>query len=352
MNILYLISSLDYGGAEKQTVLDANMMVSHNEVFLGFFFDGPLEKILDSRVKAIKIKKKNYLFTAVKIAGLVKQNNIQLIHSSLFASMIISAVGSLFCKAKVVWHFHNHESDLPWFHRMAYKMLARSPGLKKICFVNKELIWYFRQRGFNFPRHKIKLLYNNASVPQSEIEKMGSGKTIIGYIGRLVSLKRVEYLIELAQYLIDNKFVSFIIQIVGDGDQRNLLEQEVRKKELQSYISFVGFQQDVGKYYHNFDLFVNPSREECLSIALIDAGICKLPSVAFDAGGNNEIIIDSQTGYIVNTKEEFFVKVFLLVINKTLRGEMGAKAKEHCINQFSEEAHYRQLESLYKEVME
>lgn len=310
MNILFIISSLEYGGAEKQTVLDANMMVPKNEVFLGYFIDGPQKEIIDKRVKIIKIKKKNYLVTAINLAGLVKQNNIQLIHSSLFAAMNVSALSSLFCNVNVVWNFHSHEYELPWFHRLVYKWLARLPGVKKICFVNQELIQYFQGKGFNFPSNKIELLYNNSTIHSSIEKDEKNGGIIIGYVGRLVALKRVEYLPELVQFLLSKRYVDFHIQIVGDGDQRNLLEQEVSKKELRAYISFAGFQKDIEEYYAGFDLFVNPSQEECLSIALIDAGMCGIPSLAFNVGGNNEIIINSKTGYIVNTKEEFFEKFF------------------------------------------
>jgi glycosyltransferase involved in cell wall biosynthesis len=351
MKILFIVSSLSFGGAEKQTILDANMMAQENMAFLLFFTDGPQKEIIDTRVKLIHFKKQNYIVTAIKLAKLIKQNNIQLIHSSLFASMIISALSSLFCKVKVVWHFHSHEYELPWCHTMAFKILARLPQVRKICFVNQELIHFYQARGLNFPPHKITLLYNSATIHPSEGNKTGNKNILIGYAGRLVSLKRAEYLIELAQYLVINTFTDFQIRIVGDGDQRNLLEQGSSKNGLQKYISFVGFQKEVEPYYRSFDLFVNPSREECLSIALIDAGVCGIPSVAFDTGGNNEIIINSQTGYIVNTKEEFFEKVLILLHNNTLRDEMGKKAKEHCLKHFSREVHLSQLKSLYKEVL-
>jgi glycosyltransferase involved in cell wall biosynthesis len=234
---------------------------------------------------------------------------------------------------------------------MAFKWLARLTSVKKICFVSQELIHYFQKRGFNFSQDKVKLLYNNATIQPSFENKSKSNKIVIGYIGRLVCLKRVEYLIELAQFLICNKFVDFHLQIVGDGDQRNLLEQEVLEKELQAFVSFVGFQKNVEKYYTGFDLFVNPSKEECLSIALIDAGMYGIPSIAFDVGGNNEIIINSQTGYIVNTKEEFFERVFSLLDDKNLREDMSKKATEHCLIHFSTEVHLQKLENLYKEVL-
>jgi L-malate glycosyltransferase len=351
MTILYLISSLQYGGAERQTVLDANLMVRSNKVFLIHFTDGPQKELLDKRIILFKIKKKYYLPPAIAIIKLVKQNNIHLIHSSLFSSMIISAISSMFCKAKVVWHFHSHEYELPWFHSMAYKWLARLSHVRAICFVNKELIQDFQKRGFNFPKDKIKLLYNNATIHREIIKKKENTKIIIGYAGRIVPLKRVNYLVELAQYLIGNQYYDFHISIVGDGLQRTLLEFESIEKGLHTYISFVGFQRDIEQYYKNFDMFINPSQEECLSIALIDAGIYGIPSLAFNVGGNNEIIIDKETGYLVNTKEELFEKALSLIQNKTLRKDMSQKAIDHCHRNFSEKMHLKNLMKLYKEAL-
>lgn len=351
MNILFFISTLDYGGAEKQAVLDANMLSKEHNVFLCCFSEGPLEALLNKNVKLIKVKKDSYLIISLHLKRIIKQHNVNVVHASLYSSMIVAALASFIIKVNVYWHFHSHEYELPPIHQLAIKWLARLPNVVKICFVNKELIQYFQEKGFNFPRNKIKLLYNNSTIHSSLEKNEEHDGMIIGYVGRLVTIKRVEYLLDLAQYLVSNKLIDFHLQIVGDGDQRNLLEQEVSKKELEACISFVGFQKDVEKYYLSFDLFVNPSQEECLSIALIDAGMSGIPSVAFDVGGNNEIIIDSQTGYIVNTKEEFFKKVFSLISNKTLREEMGKKAKEYCLKHFSEEIHLKQLESLYREVI-
>ena len=351
MTIAYVISSFNYGGAEKQTVLDANMMVSENEVFFFYFTDGPQMEILDKAVHIIQLHKWNYLSTSYNLARQIKKHNIQIVHSSLFASMIISALSSLLCNVNIIWHFHSHEYDLPLLHQKSFKWLARLSSIRKICFVNTELIQYYQEKGFFFPQHKIQLLYNNAVVQTSGIRAKKNDKRIIGYIGRLVSLKRVEYLIELAQFLVNKQYTDFQIQIVGDGKQRVQLEHASSKNGMQSYVSFLRFNNDVDKFYAGFDIFVNPSQEECLSIALIDAGICGIPSVAFDVGGNNEIIKNNESGYIVKHKEEFFEKILLLLNRKNLREEMGKKAIEHCQKHFTAEVHFQQLQNLYREVI-
>lgn len=352
MRILYLISNLNYGGAEKQTVLDANMLAQGNEVFFGYFIDGPQKEMIDKRVKLIKIRKRNYLITAFCLAGLVKKNRIQLIHSSLFASMIISALISSFCRINVIWHFHSHEYGLPLIHRLAYKILSRLPKIRAICFVNQELIQHYGDKGFNFPLHKIKLLYNSTTIQNTGLLREESNNIKIGYIGRLVSIKRVEYLLELTQYLIKNQFNDFQIFIIGDGDQRNMLETKSIDCGFHRHIIFTGFQENVEMFYSMFNLFVNPSREECLSISLIDAGISGIPSIAFNVGGNNEIIVDSQTGYIVETKEEFFEKVLFLISNKVKRKNMEEKAKLYCQEHFGKDIHKIKLQELYREVLD
>ena len=351
MNLAYFISSLNFGGAEKQTILDANLMVRENKVFLFYFIDGPQKEIVDNRVVLVKLTKKNYLITARNLAKIINQERIQIIHSSLFASMIISVVSSFFCKVNVVWHFHSHEFELPWSHKMAYMVLAHLPRLKKICFVNEELIYSYRERGFKFPKRKFRLLYNNATFHATKLKAKNDSNIVIGYIGRLVSLKRVEYLIDLAKYLINKQYSGFNILIVGDGDQYEFLVQETKKFNLENYITFAGFQNNVERYYNEFDIFINPSQEECLSIALIDAGISGIPSVAFDVGGNNEIIINAHTGYIVKSKEELFNRVLFLINNENICTEMATNAKEHCQKHFSEESHFEELKVLYKEVL-
>lgn len=349
MKISYLISSLNYGGAEKQAILDANMMAHSNEVFFIYFYDGPQRGILSQDVKLLHLKKKSYLITAFRLAWQIKKHNIQIIHSSLYASMIISALCSFFCRTKIIWHFHSHEYGLPVLNGLLYKWLGKLPAIKKIVFVNNELRIFHTER-FKFPLSKTGILYNTSSVPQSFRSYTLSEENTIGYIGRLVGLKRINLLIECSDYLNQKGVKEYNIIIVGDGSERHFLEDLVHKKKLDNKFMFTGFQSDTQFYLNKFDLFAMPSEEECLSIALIDAGVAGLPSVAFDVGGNNEIIDNNKTGFIVNTREDFFEKIYCLVTNKNLREQMGKAANIHCSDKFGKEKHLVQLNALYKEL--
>jgi L-malate glycosyltransferase len=349
MNILILISSLNYGGAEKQAVLDANILSAEHNVLLGYFIKGPQEELVDRKVKLVRIKKDNYLATAFRLGKVIRTNQIEIIHASLFASMMISALSSMISDAKVFWHFHSHEYELPYINGQLYKWLGRYHAIKKILFVNTELKSFLKDR-FKFPAGKTEVLYNSTPIKPSFEKKPGNSKCTIGYVGRLVELKRVHFLIECAEYLKRKGSENFQILIIGDGPERSKLEDLTKHNSLSKVVTFTGFQTDTGKYYDLIDIFALPSGEECLSMAAMDAGVKGIPVVAFDVGGNSEIVDPGKTGFIVNTKEEFFGKIYFLVTNWTIREKMGKAATVYCYDKFGEERHLEKLNVLYRDV--
>jgi L-malate glycosyltransferase len=351
MNILFLVSSLEFGGAERQTVLDANLLSSEHRVFLGYYDDGGLEKLVSANVTLIKIMKTGYPATAFRILKVVRINRIQLIHASLFSSMVLASLVSIGWKVKVIWHFHSHEFDLPLRSRIAFHWLAKLPAVRKILFVNHELMEHFNP--YNFPSSKKRVLYNHSELSLADpMIRNRKDKTVnIGYIGRVVAIKRVHYLVELASFFISRQLPEFKIHIVGDGDELTHLKELTAEQGLNGSIVFYGYQTDVASLYKQFDLFVNPSSEECLSIAMIDAGMMALPIVAFDVGGNNEIVLENRTGFIVKSKDDFLNKCSALAYDEKLRTEMGWNAWTYCREQFSKERHLEEISAVYKEVM-
>jgi len=348
MNILFLISTLNFGGAEKQAVADANLLCKKHEVLLISFTGGPLKEQLNEKVTHLCLKKGNYIKTAYRLARLVKKNKIQIIHSSLFASMNIAALSGFFARVNVIWSFHSHEYDIPLKSKLSYRMFSRLPWVKKIIFVSVELKDFFLKR-FHLPEKKAGVLYNSTSFIKSKKTCNKQNNIFnIGYVGRLIVLKRVHYLVELAEYLVKNKMYDFKIHIIGDGPEKQRLVEYAGKLKLKEKIIFHGFQSDTEAYYETFDLFINPSKEECLSLALIDAGIKGIPAIAFNVGGNNEIVLNNKTGYIVNTKDELFTKCIYLYRNDTIRMKFGEQAILHCDKNFSEDAHYSKLLDIYK----
>ena len=337
MKVAVMVSSLSYGGAEKQAVLDANMLSREFPTWLVSFSDGPQRESIGPGVNQLILIKRSYPRTAFALMKVVRQNKIEVIHAFLFASCVIAALSSLLGRVKVVWHFHSHEYDSPLLSRLALIILARLPSLMAITFVSSELRDDLKER-FHLPLKKLRIIYNSSSVEPSEHKAENEAKVIVGYVGRLVALKRINYLINLAETLATKNINNFEIWIVGDGEETPQLKLEAQNRGVEKYVKFWGFQHNLSEFYHRFDIFVLPSREECLSIAMIDAGMNAVPSVAFKVGGNDEIVVDGSTGYLVATEKEMIDKTRELVIDAHRRAGFGANARSYCEPRFSAEA--------------
>lgn len=343
MNILILVSSLNFGGAEKQAVLDANMLAGDHRVFLGMFETGALSEQLSEHVKPVMFQKKGYVATARQLAKFVKENDVHIIHNHLYAPMIISALASLRVSVPVLWHFHGHHFEV---RKLPLNVLAHLPTVKHTIFVCSALADYFGQH-FWFPKHKRSVVYNSSQCQKQPQVKPNDAIVRIGFVGRVVALKRLHFLVNLAGCLKEQGLENFEVWIVGDGPERTKLEQQAQQQGVADCVKFLGFRSDIEYLYNQFDLFVLPSQEEALSLALIDAGNCGLPALAFDVSGNREIVLDGKTGYIVASEADLQEKAYQLCGDHTLREQMGDAAEQHT-KIFSEENHRQSLLNLYR----
>jgi len=349
-NLLIFVSSLNFGGAEKQAVEDCNLLSEEHQVFVLTFKNGPLSEQLKPSVKLIIIRKKNYLRNVLKIASLIRKYKISVIHTHLYAPMVLTAFAGKLTHVPVIWNFHSHAYENSIKGKMLHKYAGRLSAVKAILFPATELEKYYEREGYNFEKKKCRIAYNSGQDfdPKPRmVNELNSDSIHIGFVGRIISLKRIPLLIELSQYLLDKEINNFKIDIVGDGKELENYRQSVKDKSLESHIVFHGFQQDTSFFYRRFNIFALPSEEEVLSLSLIDAGLAGLPSVAFNVGGNHEIIEDGKTGYIVNSKELFFEKITNLIKDNALRQKLGDNAYMNCVSKFSPPSRLAFLLNLY-----
>lgn len=352
MKLLFLINKLHpFGGAEMQMLNDANELCKHHEVSLITFEEDKLGQKISDKINYVKLDKMSYWKAGKEIAKFVKEHEVQLIHSHLFGANIIAILCSLFCNVKVVWNFHGHMYDAGLKEKVVLRFMSKMPALRKIFFVCSELIDYYRNDGYGLPAHLSHVVFNSSKLSEIEVKKDFQEKLTIGYVGRLVSLKRVHYLLELAAFLKTKGVNSFQIMILGDGAEREKLEALSASLDVEDCVRFMGFQSGLLDYYAKFDLFVLPSEEEALSLSLIDAGMFAIPSLAFNVGGNSDIIKSGETGFIVASKEELFEKALELVESRDRREEFGLAAREYCIEHFGKKEHIAILEKHYREAI-
>jgi glycosyltransferase involved in cell wall biosynthesis len=150
---------------------------------------------------------------------------------------------------------------------------------------------------------RIKTIYEGLDLSQYPKEKAfdrhPAGKPIVvGTIAHLSPEKGLTYLIDAASRIPDvHSRLRFVI--VGDGECRRELEQQVEDLGLEECFQFAGFQNTVDTHLRSFDIFVLPSLSEGLSSAILAAMATSLPVIATDTGGIPELIRHGENGTLV-----------------------------------------------------
>jgi len=119
-------------------------------------------------------------------------------------------------------------------------------------------------------------------------------------------------------------------------------------------MGFIQEEQDMVKLYQAADLQVVPSYFENLSNAIMEACSCAIPCVAFDSGGNRDMVIDGKTGLLATPWEPGSLAQGMqqLIQNPELRQQLGQQAREHILH-FSEQQLIAQRHiALYEELLQ
>jgi len=153
-----------------------------------------------------------------------------------------------------------------------------------------------------------------------------------------------------AQVLRWSPNVDFVL--VGDGPLRHELEQYATRLGIGNSVVFLGERHDVPAVLASVDIAVLTSESEGLSNAILEAMAAHLPVVAYNVGGNAELVND-QRGVLVhpNDENEFANSVQRLLANASLRQELGANAVQFAMKNFSLDLTLRQYEDLYESLL-
>ena len=157
-------------------------------------------------------------------------------------------------------------------------------------------------------------------------------KPIILSVGRLAKQKNFPLLIQ-AFAAVRQKIDARLI-IVGDGPERENLENLVSQLELNEYISLPGLSDNPWSYMAKADLFALSSEEEPFGLVIVEAMACGVPIVATDAisGGPRTILENGEYGLLVsNYDKEALVKAIIKTLTDfELRDRLIAAGKERC----------------------
>ena len=208
------------------------------------------------------------------------------------------------------------------------------------------------------PREKITLVHEGVDVerivglPAADVHAecyLPVGAPVVGNVAALVPHKGQHHLIEAAAIVVrqvpDVRFV-----ILGDGELRDELEREVKRKHLERHVFLAGFRGNALELIKSFDVFVMSSITEGLCTSLVDAMAASKPTVATTAGGIPEVVVDGETGFLVPPRDPQALadRLVRLLKDPAMRARMGEAGLARARERFTVERMVEETNAVYE----
>lgn len=295
-----------------------------------------------------------------EVVKITKSYNPHLIHGAVFEGMTMATVAGLFSlKSKVILE----ETSDPQNRSKKANLLLKAFSFRANAFqaISEEVGDYLVKKT-KVNNRKVRIIPNGVEEPEilsqgdkiNLREKYGLSKNdfVVGFVGRLYNdHKRFTDLVE-AIYILGNREIKLLI--VGDGNDRELLNIEAKRLNLSSQIIQVGYQSNPHAFYDLMNVLCIPSSREGFGLVSVEAMLHSLPVIASKVGGLQNVVIDQETGYLVPplSPESIAKKIGMLFHNYELRKKIGEKGKNRAVMYFSAGRYCKEVESLYLELID
>ena len=213
------------------------------------------------------------------------------------------------------------------------------------------------------PREKFTVV--RLGIPLEERLDDGTGDTdyrhlygigpdvfVVGWVGRMTAVKDTGAVLEIVRAL-RNRGVDAALCMVGDGPERERLEETAHELGIARSCFFVGYQPDVAGFYRLFDAFLLPSVNEGTPVSAIEALATATPVVANRVGGVPDVVRDGLDGFLVapGDVEGAAEKLALLAGDPTLRKRLGESGRERVLRRYSVGRLVDDVDRLYRALL-
>lgn len=122
-------------------------------------------------------------------------------------------------------------------------------------------------------------------------------------IGRLTRQKNYIFLLEVFNELLIIRN-DLRLTIIGEGEDRKLIENKIQSLGIKKYVSLEGFQKNIYKYLNGSMCYFSTSLWEGPDLAMLDAAFSNVPIICSDCkSGRKEFIENNNRGYIFKTND-------------------------------------------------
>ena len=208
---------------------------------------------------------------------------------------------------------------------------------------------------------RTRTVYNGVDAGFSAVSPACNGqhRPVVAVVANVRPVKGIDVFLQAAA-LVHQRFPQALFRVAGafgtnpEGTayQLELLELQ-RTLALQDHVQFLGAQSDILIVLKATDIFVLPSRSEGFSNALLEAMACGLPCVATRVGGNPELVVDGESGFLVPPEDPGALaeQIMALLADEPRRRSVGHQARQRVVSNFTSAVMSASVKASYQRIL-
>lgn len=384
MNILFIAHERNLGGASKSLVTLASEMQTkgHKVIVVVPFKSGQVyRKLLELGIPtkriffgwwmmpeywnvfmkfAFRILYALEWIPQKKIVKIIKQENIQIIHSN---SSVIDIGARVSAKTGVphVWHFREYGKDdyrLEFLKGRKKSIAYVNNSGSQVVFISKDLRDYYN----DICDEHCQVIYNGISkeyLNEKKYQIAGKQKVIFLISGNMQRTKGHMTALKAAEILVKSGNTDFELWIAGgtaattDSKEYAKEIQEFAQNNLQGYCRILGRVSDMKKLREETDVELVCSNREAFGRVTVEAMMAGNPVVGANTGANTELIQDTITGRLYEKGDALDLagKMQWFIEKKERIEECGKTAFIYSQEQFTSNINTERIELVYSDMV-
>ena len=176
---------------------------------------------------------------------------------------------------------------------------------------------------------------------------------VVGWMGRMTAVKRTDDVL-LALKGLHERGVPAALCLVGDGPDRDQLEERAHELGIARDCFSLGYQDAVADWYAAFDAMILPSANEGTPVSVIESLAAGRPVVATDVGGVSDVVRDGVDGFLVEAADVDALADRLqeLAADPERRRAMGEAGRERVLHRYAVARLVDDVDRLYRALLE
>lgn len=366
--IAYVVHSLNLGGTERLAA-DMAMAMRHQFDIRIICLDEPgiwAETVRKAGIPVMALYRQPGLDLRLPLmlARYARQNHIHLFHAHQCTPWFYAGLSRMIHPATKLL-FEEHGRLYPEIEnlqrRLFNRVVLQQLTHQAVAVSNDVKNRLFLYEGLD--PEKIQVVYNGtrpvaamgAEERQALRLRFGLKQSdfVAGFSGRLDPIKNLALIIDGYQRA-KAKCPDLKILIIGDGPLHVELKEKIDHLKLRDHILLAGYHPDAAKLAAIMDVFLLVSFSEGTSMALLEAMSAGIPAIVTDVGGNPEIVVHNQTGWIIPSGDPIALAVALAEASKdkAKRQILGINAQNRYLEKFTFNGMIDQYNHIYNELLD